>query len=144
MLSSWVFNSNSKLIYILLHILYLKKKNQLGYLVCCSSLKYILFVKLIRFNLSFSCKAHVLFTPSQLGTLPLLLLLLFGNWNHDNERDDIQGITKPAIGRLARSGVKIINNLIYEKIRLSLEDHRRKTCRYRAHICFWDTHVLVQ
>ncbi|XP_069420386.1 histone H4-like [Ovis canadensis] len=32
-------------------------------------------------------------------------------------RDYIQGITKPAIRRLARRGVKLISGLIYEQIR---------------------------
>ncbi len=53
-------------------------------------------------------------------------------------RDNIQGITKPALRRLARrGGVKRINNLIYEEsrgiLRVFLENALRDAVTYTDH-----------
>ncbi|KAJ7204276.1 histone-fold-containing protein, partial [Mycena rebaudengoi] len=53
-------------------------------------------------------------------------------------RDSIQGITKPAIRRLARrGGVKRISNLVYQEVRgalrLFLEDVIRDSITYTSH-----------
>jgi histone H4 len=48
-------------------------------------------------------------------------------------RDNIQGITKPAIRRLARrGGVKRISGLIYEETRGVLKVRQSSTCRPRC------------
>lgn len=48
-------------------------------------------------------------------------------------RDNIQGITKPAIRRLARrGGVKRISGMIYDDVRRALKQFLERVC-----ICFW-------
>ena len=51
-------------------------------------------------------------------------------------RDNIYGVTKGDIRRLARrGGVKHISAGIYEEVRMTLKDHLRKVSRTRLDVC---------
>lgn len=54
-----------------------------------------------------------------------------GAKHHKVLRDDIQGVTKPAIGRLARrGGVKHISNLMYEQTIVNQHGRQVLFCTY--------------